>query len=480
MRSLDLTPISQAISYTLSQAKSLGQSVVLSYSWDYGESEQTSADALLAMAGVGEYKFYWQQQSLTLAAIGVVAQLELTPNLNRFEAAQLFCQNYLNHSVTRGETCLGYIPTYALGGFAFHDHSQNSWQGFPNARLFIPQWLIQKQDNSPLVITLNCCIYPHDDFHKLEKLICQRVLEFPNLGESDTSANNHQPNSNSDQNPVQSLEEVTGDRPWTEIVEQAVNLIKKGKLEKIVLARALDVHSLAHPIEVLNSLRCSYPECISFLLNFGMTSFVGATPEILLQFQGDDFGNLQLKSDAIAGSTRRGLSTSEDILLGNLLLASLKDRYEHEIVIRSICDRLQNLGVDLQPLSPPQLKRLRNVQHLYTEIKGKLADCPWLKSFEILGQLHPTAAVGGEPQDISVQLIQASEACDRGWYAAPIGWVNSNGAGVFAVGIRSGYINGETARIYAGAGIVADSDIASELGETAIKFEALLRALKFS
>jgi menaquinone-specific isochorismate synthase len=128
-------------------------------------------------------------------------------------------------------------------------------------------------------------------------------------------------------------------------------------------------------------------------------------------------------------------------------------------------------------LTSPKLKRLKNVQHLHTEIKGILNGGHWLQSFEILRQLHPTAAVGGEPQEIAVQLIQASEACDRGWYAAPIGWVNSKGEGIFAVGIRSGYLNGDSARIYAGAGIVADSDIASELGETAIKFEALLKAL---
>ena len=214
---------------------------------------------------------------------------------------------------------------------------------------------------------------------------------------------------------------------------------------------------------------------MTFWVSFGDSSFLGATPEVLLKFSSKN-GRLFLKSDAIAGSTKRGLSTAEDELLGNLLLASLKDRYEHEIVIRSICDRLQEFGINLKSLGSPRLKRLQNVQHLHTEIHGVL-NAPWLDIFKILEKLHPTAAVGGEPQAAAVQLIKNSEACDRGWYAVPIGWVNSQGSGIFAVGIRSGYFNGTTARIYAGAGIVADSDIAAELGETAMKFEALLSAL---
>jgi len=482
MRSLDLEPIKAAIAQTFSQAQLLNQPVILSYSWDYQDFSQEEQDdkitpiSLLDRAA-GEYKFYWQQKSLTLSAIGVVASMNVDNSQNRFDSAKLFCQRYLTNSITQGDTVLGLIPTYALGGFAFHDRSPHNsldkdiWQGFPNAMLFIPKWLLQDR-NSTLVITLNHCIDPKDSLEELEKLVSDRILKFPNLVAAKTVTEYP---SHSDQD----IQEVIGDRPWIEVVEEALSLIKLGKLEKVVLARALDVSSSCSDLEVLNSLRHNYPECISFLLNLGNSSFVGATPEILLQFHSNN-QNLYLESEAIAGSTRRGLSTSEDRLLGDILLSSLKDRYEHEIVIRSICDRLQDLGVELAELTTPKLKRLKNVQHLYTEITGTLKNSHWLHSFEILRQLHPTPAVGGEPQELAVQIIQASEACDRGWYAAPIGWVNSNGEGIFAVGIRSGCLNGESARIYAGAGIVADSDIASELGETAIKFEALLKALGVS
>ncbi len=522
--SLDFISIKQAIAQALNQAQNLNQPIILTYSWDYafggtifGEntkkfSEQITPVALLAKAHASDYKFYWQQKSITIAAIGVVASMNLDSDIssalkvdNRFEAARFFCEKYLTSAVSYGQTALGQIFTYALGGFAFSESSQNNWQNhsktngpdqssehssdhwqdFPNAMLFIPKWLAQQRHNSPLVISFNHCIHPQDCLKSIEQNIIEQILEFPELGTTKNSPdftysqsgfiqNNF--NKKVDEETNENITEVAGKHPWIEIVAQAVNLIKHGKLEKVVLARALDIYSTRTHIEVLNSLRQDYPECISFLINFGIGSFVGATPEILLQFYSDDFG-LQLTSDAIAGSTHRGITSAEDQIVGKLLLASLKDQSEHAVVIRSIYNRLRDLGVDLQELALPSLKRLKNVQHIHTEIKGTLKNCHWLQCFEILRQLHPTAAVGGEPQATAVQLIQASEACDRGWYAAPIGWINSNGEGIFAVGIRSGYVHANSARIYAGAGIVADSDIASELKETAIKFEALLRAL---
>ncbi|NJM27851.1 MAG: hypothetical protein HC856_05785 [Pseudanabaena sp. RU_4_16] len=153
---------------------------------------------------------------------------------------------------------------------------------------------------------------------------------------------------------------------------------------------------------------------------------------------------------------------------------------EHEIVIKSICDCLHKIGADLHPIEPPKLLKLSNVQHLYTPIAAELANTSWLTAFDVLEQLHPTAAVGGDPKATALHLMREWEVCDRGWYAAPIGWVNGNGEGAFAVGIRSGYLSNNKARIYAGAGIVSDSQFDAELDETAIKFEALLQALAAS
>ncbi len=129
----------------------------------------------------------------------------------------------------------------------------------------------------------------------------------------------------------------------------------------------------------------------------------------------------------------------------------------------------------------PALLKLSNVQHLYTPLQGIWRNQPWLGVFDLVAQLHPTAAVGGEPRQAALNFMQSVEACDRGWYAAPLGWVhlgaNHQGEGVLAVAIRSGYIMGKTARLFAGAGIVGESQVSNEQLETSIKFAALLHAL---
>jgi isochorismate synthase len=278
------------------------------------------------------------------------------------------------------------------------------------------------------------------------------------------------------------INEVSGDRPWTDAVKQAVSKIKAGRLDKVVLARALDITAQHNfdPSLVLDSLRQSYPQCINFAINFGgEATFLGATPELLLEFKhtGDD---LALKSDAVAGSTGRSSIANQDRQMGDRLLHSSKDLNEHKIVVKSICDRLHQLGATITPTRSPQLLKLSNVQHLHTPITATLNTDDWLVAFDILAQLHPTAAVGGEPRQVAIEVMQTLEKCDRGWYAAPIGWVNGDGEGAFAVGIRSGYLAGNQARLYAGAGIVADSKFDAELGETTIKFDALFKALGIS
>jgi menaquinone-specific isochorismate synthase len=204
---------------------------------------------------------------------------------------------------------------------------------------------------------------------------------------------------------VNKIIEVQGSQVWTKIVERALTLINQGHFQKVVLARALDVLADRDfdPFQVLHILRCEYPECISFLLDCGVgKTFLGATPEVILQFkmQGD---RLCLRSDALAGSIQRGKSVQEDQMLGDRLLNSDKDMREHQFVIRSICDRLQSMGAAIDPQVNTGLLKLSNVQHLHTPITAQIRDSDWLIAFDILQQLHPTAAVGGEPRDRAVK-----------------------------------------------------------------------------
>ena len=249
--------------------------------------------------------------------------------------------------------------------------------------------------------------------------------------------------------------------------------IAKGTVNKIVLARALDMRAKAplHPLHLLNGLREKFPDCYSFSVANGRGhSFIGASPERLVRVSKG-----VLETEALAGSTRRGQSASEDAVLGAALLASEKDRREHQHVLDSIRRRLEPLGLVLNFPATPVLRKFANVQHLQTPVSATLPSGVGLLA--ALAPLHPTPAVGGTPREAAVALIGELEGFPRGLYAGAIGWVNARGGGEFLVGIRSALIEGDTARVYAGAGIVAGSDVQREYAETELKFRAMREAL---
>jgi menaquinone-specific isochorismate synthase len=226
-----------------------------------------------------------------------------------------------------------------------------------------------------------------------------------------------------------------------------------------------------HPLHLLNGLRERFPGCYSFSVANGRgQSFIGASPERLVRVSKG-----VLETEALAGSARRGQGAREDAALGAALLASEKDRREHVHVLDSIRRRLEPLGLALDFPAQPVLRKLANVQHLYTPVSAALPE--GVSLLAALAQLHPTPAVGGTPREAAVGRIGALEGFSRGLYAGAIGWVNARGGGEFLVGIRSALIDGETARVYAGAGIVAGSDTEREFAETELKFHAMRDAL---
>lgn len=480
----DSKSLYDGITRAIAKAQIAGSAVLFSYSqaWD-------CANPLLLLASKSDQqqpKFYWEEANadLILAAAGTVAEIAIAnqDGGDRFDLAKKFIENHLDLAISAddGNVNLSASAIHVLGAFSFYENTGDACADlpdfceyrteieFPSLLFFIPRWLL-RHSSSHCILTINDQIQPWDDVnavlarleHWRSHLQATSSYQSPTLHE------------------ISQIKEVQGRQGWTEIVERALQLIHQGHFQKVVLARAIDV--LANrdfdPFQILHVLRCEYPECISFLLDCGMgKTFLGATPEIVLQFktQGD---RLRLRSDALAGSIGRGKTLQEDRILAEQLLHSEKDRREHQFVIRSICDRLQTMGANIHPQVNTKLLKLSNVQHLHTPITAEIYNSNWLMILDILQQLHPTAAVGGVPRDRAVCFMQQWEACDRGWYAAPIGWLNGNGEGTFGVGIRSGYIQGDRARIFAGAGIVANSQVENEQSETTIKFAALLKAL---
>jgi isochorismate synthase len=260
---------------------------------------------------------------------------------------------------------------------------------------------------------------------------------------------------------------------WKELVAATVQKIQQGIHQKVVLARGVQARSETEPLDVnatLYRLRAHYPDVYIFAIQRGASYFVGATPERLLRVS-----NGQVLTMALAGSAPRDAIEEKDQQLCLELLQSKKNKSEHTIVVATICDALAHICSQIWVADTPELLRLQNIQHLKTPIIGKLL--PDHYALEALQELHPTPAVGGFPRDAALGEIRDHEGLDRGWYAGPIGWIDANGNGEFAVALRSALINGNKATLFAGCGIVADSNPESEYAESCWKLKVMLRGL---
>ncbi|MFL6206943.1 MAG: isochorismate synthase MenF [Acidimicrobiales bacterium] len=259
---------------------------------------------------------------------------------------------------------------------------------------------------------------------------------------------------------------------WCELVARATKAMRDapaGGLSKVVLAREVLVEADV-PFDrsvVLERLRRAYPGCFLFHVD----GFLGASPELLVSRTGD-----VVRAQPMAGTAPRGGDPAADARLAAGLLASPTYRHEHQITIDMVYDTLIGWCSYLDYEPEPSVVGVANVQHLATMVEGRLSQ-PAPSVLELVAALHPTPAVNGWPRDDARAWIEANEGFDRGRYAGTVGWVDSRGNGTFAVSIRCADIDGTTARLVAGNGIVADSDPDTELAETQVKLQAMLGAL---
>jgi isochorismate synthase len=269
---------------------------------------------------------------------------------------------------------------------------------------------------------------------------------------------------------------VVEERPdraaWERTVGQYAGAVGRGRIDKVVLARrvVLEGKREIDVAAVLRRLARSAPESTIVAFTRGKTTFVGATPERLVRTEGRSFETV-----AIAGSMARGGDDTEDEALAQALLASEKEREEHAVVVDGLRADLAPIVDTLDVASAPSVLRLRHVQHLATPITGTTRDETGL--LLLAGRLHPTPAVGGAPREAALAMIEEHEGFDRGWYAGPIAWLGADGDGELMVALRCGLIAGRTATLFAGCGIVADSDPAREWEESRLKLRTMLDAL---
>ncbi len=257
---------------------------------------------------------------------------------------------------------------------------------------------------------------------------------------------------------------------WMSVVADAVARISRGDLEKVVLARDL-VATAEQPIDVrwpLGRLAATYPMCWTFHVD-GM---FGATPEMLVRRERG-----LVTSRVLAGTIRRTGDDERDLALAATLARSSKDLEEHEYAVRSVADALEPHCSSMNVPEAPFVLHLPNVMHLASDVAGVVHDAATVSSLQLAEALHPSAAVGGTPTAVAVDLIDRIEGMDRGRYAGPVGWMDASGDGEWGIALRSASIAGSTVRLFAGCGIVADSDPEAELAEAQAKFVPVRDAL---
>lgn len=422
------------------------------------------------------FHYYWEKpaENFAIAAGGELASITASGN-QRFMDINRQHQAVTEATASFSTTTHAYAGLMFLGGFSFSDTIQSpNWEAFKPGALTVPRWLIIKDDK----YALTTLAYSLDNFTNatdlyqaiLDQLVeLEQHLKAPSIDTTDK-----------DFSEITHDFPVThplnnGHRSWLASVQKARQYIREDRFQKIVLARQLSLPNSAHlhPTEMLHRLRNQYPNCSCFLIHPPRgESFLGATPEHLASFQ----QNLLL-TEALAGSIQRGTTAAEDLRLEQNLAVSTKNRQEHQFVVRDIAQRLDPFAQSIHWHPRPRIKKLSNVQHLYTPVRAELTSDADILS--IVGRLHPTPAVGGYPREKAEPYIRRLETFERGWYAGPVGWLNATGSGEFAVAIRSGLIGKQQAQFFAGCGIVADSDPQAEWEETNLKLAPMLTALQY-
>jgi isochorismate synthase len=269
---------------------------------------------------------------------------------------------------------------------------------------------------------------------------------------------------------------------YAEAVARATKRIRSGSLRKVVLARTLlvDAGRELDAKQLLWRLRAVDPDCYAFagpepppeLARAGGV-LVGASPELLVLRRGRE-----VRATPLAGSAPRFGAFRRDQISAQRLLSSEKDREEHAVVVEDVARVLGGYCDDLAHPREPELLGTANVWHLATPFTGRLHD-PSMTALDLVAGLHPTPAVCGTPREEAREALSEFEPIDRGCYAGPVGWMDADGDGEWAIALRCAEITGTTARLFAGAGIVADSVPEEELDETEAKFRALLDSLRW-
>jgi menaquinone-specific isochorismate synthase len=381
----------------------------------------------------------WSSSELTLVGVGVAHELRGRGDSRWSELV----------AAAKQISGSGQVRPRFVGGLAFVPGAADAapWTGFGDAWFALPRWsYIREGDRAHLVLAVDGQSARHD--------VSDEYAAF-----CAAFAGGFQPRP---QPPMTALDRGDADG-FRAHVRAITDAIARGDHAKVVAARSaiVSLAGEARAADMLAELDARHAECVRVLVRPpGGGTLIAATPERLVRVT-----STSVQCDALAGSHPDGAGA---------LLASGKDRREHDLVVQAIASALHGLGADVRVPEQPVVRTLRHMLHLHTPITATLPAPRHV--LEVAAALHPTPAVGGTPTRVATRWIAEHEV-PRGWYASPVGWFDLDGNGELAVAIRSGVLAGERAHLWAGAGIVAGSDPDRELAETDLKLRAMLGAL---
>ncbi len=413
-----------------------------------------------------EERSLWEQPGERFSLVGVGAAVRWSGSGDsRFDQATTFWRRLRADAVVEASEPCPLAAPVALAGFAFDPNGAEdaAWEHFPSALLVVPRILfVSKDDTSSLIVST--LVTPESDLASEVETLLAELAALTMMSGNGVSA----------QPAVHAVAATADEREdaWRADVAAIVDEIEAGAVQKLVLARSVEATAPAPiaPGPVLRRLREQYDHCTIFAFARGESCFLGATPERLVRLD-----RRIVRADSLAGSAARGVTDEEDRSLGAALLADTKERNEHALVVEALREMLAPLTSGLNVPQEPRLMRMANVQHLHTPLEGTLAADSHI--LELVERLHPTPASGGFPKESALALLRTHEPFDRGWYAGPVGWIDGQGGGEFAVAIRSALLRRNEARLYAGCGIVAGSDPEREYEESCLKLRPMLWAL---
>lgn len=395
-----------------------------------------------------DYRAFWSQRDGKIVLVGLgVAWGARVSGEGRFRQARQWFRDLVAGAEVEGPGTVGTGPL-AIGGFRFDVEAVIS-----------PEW--ERFGDGIIIAPRVCYAWTPDGTWVTENQL------FPAYGDGRLVDMGRGLRSN------KTVEIKLGERNgWGSTVAGALESVKMGEVEKVVMARRLGVER-KHGVDLagaLNRLVEREERCSVFAIGLGRETFMGASPEPLVSLSGG-----RVECICHAGSAARGATPEEDRLMGEALLGDAKEQREHYFAARSVERALRGLCQELTWDSKPKLSKFTNLQHLSTGFRGTNGEGRDI--LEFVEALHPTPAVAGAPTGRAVELIRELEGMDRGWYSGPVGWMDHMGRGEFAIAIRSGLATEDRAYLYGGAGIVEGSDVDREYAETELKMRGLREAL---